>query len=449
MSEIVTTRELDRNGDDGPAIEINQLSKLYRIGVAERAHDTLIGSMASWFRAPAGNLKRLRSLSHFDDDAAPDVLWALRDVSFEVARGEVVGIIGRNGAGKTTLLKILSQITSPTRGRASILGRVASLLEVGTGFHPELTGRENVYLNGSILGMSKSEIDSKFDAIAEFSGVERFLDTPVKRYSSGMQVRLAFSVAAHLEPEILIVDEVLAVGDAEFQAKCLGKMKSVTDQNERTVLFVSHNMAAVKKLCDRCVLLERGQVVMIGNTYDVIRRYLSAGAMTTRELSWEPGAEPGSDELKLLSVRVVDSHGEADSALATGDDIFVEVRYRINTDLTDLRIALALLNDEGVEIFVSSDFHEQGNRRQRQPGEYMSRCRIPGELLNTGKYAASIDAEIPRFSTFVQGVQVPFEIEELSNNSLGVTLASRPPGIIHPRLDWEVTRTDNFAGAQR
>ena len=260
-------------------IIVEDLSKRYRIGMVEARHDTLTGTVLAWVKQPARNLRNLRRLARFDEADSPDVVWALKDVSFAVQQGEVVGIVGRNGAGKSTLLKILSQITEPTRGEARIRGRVASLLEVGTGFHPELTGRENVYLNGTILGMRKAEIDRKFAEIVEFSGITDYLDTPVKRYSSGMRVRLAFSVAAHLDPEVLLIDEVLAVGDAEFQRKCLGKMSNVA-QSGRTVLFVSHNMAAVRVLCGRTVYLERGQVVEVGPTAEVINSYLaSAGGI--------------------------------------------------------------------------------------------------------------------------------------------------------------------------
>ena len=275
-----------------PIITVENLSKAYRIGLKEEIPDTLVGAMTSWARAPLQNWRRLRRLNTFDlsktakrngngtsvaekdrpTEEEEDIVWALRDVSFEVQEGEVVGIIGRNGAGKSTLLKILSRITEPTSGRAVIRGRVSSLLEVGTGFHPELTGRENIYMNGTILGMTKREIDRKFDEIVDFSGVEKFLDTPVKRYSSGMQVRLAFAVAAHLEPEILIVDEVLAVGDAEFQKKCLGRMQDVA-KGGRTVLFVSHNMGAVEAFCKRGIELHQGRLVLDGKTTDVIAHY--------------------------------------------------------------------------------------------------------------------------------------------------------------------------------
>jgi ABC-type polysaccharide/polyol phosphate transport system ATPase subunit len=257
------------------AIKVENLSKRYRIGLKEERAETLIGAMMAWLKAPLANFRQLRQLSHFSDtdQDSDDIIWALKDVSFEVKQGEVIGIIGHNGAGKSTLLKILTRITEPTAGRAIINGQVSSLLEVGTGFHPELTGRENIYLNGTILGMSKQEVDRKFDEIVDFSGVERFIDTPVKRYSSGMKVRLAFSVAAHLEPEILLVDEVLAVGDVDFQKKCLGKMGSVAKQG-RTVLFVSHSMNAISQLCERVILIEHGKISADGKASEVISEYL-------------------------------------------------------------------------------------------------------------------------------------------------------------------------------
>jgi len=319
------------------AIRVEGLSKAYRIGLKEQQHETMLGALATWVKSPLKSFRDLRKLSSFEDistnsqpstlNSQPsDVIWALKDISFEVKHGEVVGIIGPNGAGKSTLLKILARITEPTRGRAEIHGRVGSLLEVGTGFHPDLTGRENVYLNGTILGMKKREVDARFDEIVEFSGVEKFIDTPVKRYSSGMRVRLAFAVAAHLEPEILIVDEVLAVGDAEFQKKCLGKMQDVASQG-RTVLFVSHNMSAVQGLCATCALLRKGGLVEIGPTPGVVDYYLRDNSSTNRFQRNRPvdgpvkvvyaevtGKRPGSSQKIELTVRLC-SDGERQCTL--------------------------------------------------------------------------------------------------------------------------------------
>ena len=257
-------------------IEVKDISKRYRIGLKEKLHDTFFGALASWITYPLSNLRRVQKLSKFSENVnSEDIIWALGGVSFEVKHGEVLGIIGKNGAGKSTLLKILCRITEPTSGYASLKGRVASLLEVGTGFHGELTGRENVYLNGTILGMTKREVDQKFDEIVDFSGIEKFIDTPVKRYSSGMNVRLAFAVAAHLEPEIMLIDEVLAVGDIEFQKKCLGKMGEIS-RGGKTIIFVSHNMSAVRNLCKRTILIDQGKLIYDDDSDTVINKYIGS-----------------------------------------------------------------------------------------------------------------------------------------------------------------------------
>ncbi len=313
------------------AIRAAGLGKRYRIGTAAQRHDHIRDAVVHALKAPLRNLNRLRRLSRFRDAEAdaPDVVWALRDASFEVRAGEVLGIVGRNGAGKSTLLKVLSRITRPTTGHAEVFGRVGSLLEVGTGFHPELTGRENIYLNGSILGMDRAHISRKFDEIVAFSGVEKFIDTPVKRYSSGMYLRLAFAVAAHLEPEVLIVDEVLAVGDATFQKKCLGKMEDVAGEG-RTVLLVSHNMAAVQGLCTRAILLEQGRVTAEGPSGEVVERYfrgtedgsLSDGAVDLRNHS---GRRPGS--ASALTQMRLRCDGQDTTAFRMGGPLRVEVSY--------------------------------------------------------------------------------------------------------------------------
>nr|NIS42913.1 ABC transporter ATP-binding protein [Desulfuromonadales bacterium] len=287
---------------------------------------------------PISNYRKYRSLYRFDDvdpetdaESPESVLWALRNITFEVSQGEVLGIIGRNGAGKSTLLKVLARITEPSSGRAEIRGRVSSLLEVGTGFHPELTGRENVYLNGTILGMRKKEVDRKFDEIVDFSGIEKFIDTPVKRYSSGMKVRLAFSVAAHLEPEILIIDEVLAVGDADFQRKCLDTMKRVGGEG-RTVLFVSHNMPAVTRLCNRTILLEEGRVAADGPSGAVVTRYLNSGhdSMAVRE--WPDAHKaPGGKVARLRAVRVKAKDGQMTESVDIRKPFQIEMEYDVLT----------------------------------------------------------------------------------------------------------------------
>lgn len=292
-----------------PIISVHQLSKVYRLGGRHQSADTIVGAIRSIATAPVRNLRELTRLNTFghtigdEGDSSQHTIWALKDVGFEIGEGEVVGVIGRNGAGKSTLLKVLSRITEPTAGRVEIHGRVSSLLEVGTGFHPELTGRDNVYMNGTILGMTKREIDQKFDEIVDFSGVERFLDTPIKRYSSGMQVRLAFAVAAHLEPEILIVDEVLAVGDQEFQNRCMGKMKNVASSG-RTVLFVSHNMTAVANLCERAIIMSDGRMQADGPTRDVIEEYLSSACSGLKESFVRPSDSAPESPLRIETVDV-------------------------------------------------------------------------------------------------------------------------------------------------
>jgi len=304
------------------AINVEHLSKAYRIGLKERRNETLVGAISAMVRAPLENLRNLRRLSRFDDATAEpsqtspsDVFWALKDVNFDVIHGEAIGIIGRNGAGKSTLLKILSRITEPTSGQARIYGRVASLLEVGTGFHPDLTGRENIYLNGTILGMRKREIDGQFDEIVAFSEVEQFIETPVKRYSSGMRVRLAFAVAAHLDPEILIIDEVLAVGDAEFQKKCLGKMQDVTTQG-RTVLFVSHNMSAILDLCTRSIVLDRGSVLFSGRPAAGVEKYIESVSFRA------DAGDPGGSHSLLSHVQV---NGSSSGPVQSGEAFEVNV----------------------------------------------------------------------------------------------------------------------------
>lgn len=310
-------------------VQVDNLSKVYRIGLKEDLPDTFAGAVASWLKAPARNFRRLRRLNTFTGTEpvdSDDVVVALRQVSFQVRDGEVLGIVGRNGAGKSTLLKILSRITEPTFGRVAICGRVSSLLEVGTGFHPEMTGRENVYLNGTILGMKKREIDEKFDEMVEFSGIEKFLDTPVKWYSSGMKVRLAFAVAAHLEPDILIIDEVLAVGDAQFQGKCLGKMGQVAGSG-RTVLFVSHQLGVVKSLCTRAILLDNGAIRRHGPVGDVLDEYVKSFSESATLPLRDRTDRRGSGAFRFTNVRFLDSVGNSVSALASGECLSISIAY--------------------------------------------------------------------------------------------------------------------------
>ena len=344
-----------------PAIRVENLGKQYLLGELER-YSTFRETIARAVTRPASRLfHRLHryaisapgqpsTTNHQPSTTShsPESIWALRDVSFEVKHGEVLGIIGPNGAGKSTLLKILSRITEPTTGYAEIRGRVGSLLEVGTGFHPELTGRENVYLNGSILGMSKAEIRRKFDDIVSFAGVEKFIDTPVKRYSSGMQVRLAFAVAAHLDPEILIVDEVLAVGDAEFQKRCLGKMDEVS-RSGRTILFVSHNMAAVERLCNRVIVLRRGHTLFEGDTSAAVNAYLAESAPITARFSPHHG-EGANPLFSLVSIAIYDSEGQQTTAIESGRPIQIRIRYGAKSRASHPEFAIGLYNNLGVKV---------------------------------------------------------------------------------------------------
>jgi lipopolysaccharide transport system ATP-binding protein len=416
------------------AIRVENLSKLYHIGKAQQRYDTLRDALVAPFQRLAESARHPPfAIRHLPSE---DTLWALKDVSFEVKRGEVVGIIGRNGAGKSTLLKILSRITEPTEGRAEIHGRVGSLLEVGTGFHPELTGRENIYLNGAILGMKRAEIENKFDEMVAFAEIEKFLDTPVKHYSSGMYVRLAFAVAAHLEPEILLIDEVLAVGDAAFQKKCLGKMGDVAKEG-RTVLFVSHNMGAVRRLCGRCVWLDEGRLRFQSSAEEVISRYLKEDSGTLGQRIWRTGVSNlGVDCLKVFSVSVVREDGSVASTLGAHESFYLEVCYSITVHLPHCRIGFVLSTLDSVAVFETYDTDMEGFTGQRKPGDYVMRCRVPANLLNPGDYIISINAGIPnnRNLVWVEGALM-LNIEDTS--ALGPYLSLKRVGVIRPRLTWE------------
>ncbi len=340
---------------DNYAIRVQGLSKLYRIGTLDDMSDTFGGAVLGFLKQPVSNYRKYRSLYNFDDVISDGtvsskndsgILWALRDVSFDVKRGDAIGIIGRNGAGKSTLLKVLSRITHPTHGNIEVKGRISSLLEVGTGFHPELTGRENVYLNGTILGMKKIEVDSKFDEIVEFAGVERFINTPVKRYSSGMMVRLAFAVAAHLDPEILIVDEVLAVGDAAFQEKCIGKMQDAT-MGGRTVLFVSHNMAAVSNLCSKAIYLEEGQIVKTGECGSVIEYYLSSVTKTAKTPLCERTDRNGIGDIKIMNLELLNKKEENIHNPMSGSELVIRMHYTsfANKLFRNTRVSAVIMKD--------------------------------------------------------------------------------------------------------
>jgi len=370
------------------AIRVEHLSKQYRIGKKQERYYTLRDTIADAFTAPLRWVRSRRN-GGSPNGGEEDTIWALKDVSFEVKHGEVVGIIGRNGAGKSTLLKILSRITEPTEGRVEIHGRVASLLEVGTGFHPELTGRENIYLNGAILGMSKAEIDRKFDEIVEFAEIEKFIDTPVKRYSSGMYMRLAFAVAAHLEPEILLVDEVLAVGDAAFQKKCLGKMGDVAKAG-RTVLFVSHNMAAVEGLCEKGLLLSEGRLVCFGNVSSVVSRYAATDAVSTGvvDLRNHPGRRPRHVQL-LDELRFLNEDGVSTGVIRMGERLRIQLVLNGSQELASPYVVIGFHNSFGQRIFSVSNKFGFGVIPPIV-GRTVVECEIPSIRLMPGRYSIMV-----------------------------------------------------------
>ncbi|MGI6454039.1 MAG: ABC transporter ATP-binding protein [bacterium] len=414
------------------AIRAQGVSKQYQIGVRRTQHDTLRDTLTDLMKAP---LRRFRQLSG-NVHRGQEYFHALQDVSFDVRHGEVVGIIGKNGAGKSTLLKVLSRITEPTAGRVELYGRVGSLLEVGTGFHPELTGRENIYMNGSILGMKKKEIDQKFDEIVEFSGVEKFLDTPVKRYSSGMYVRLAFAVAAHLEPEILLVDEVLAVGDAQFQKKCLGKMKDVAGQG-RTVLFISHNMQAIRSLCDRCILLSGGQIAAEGNTMEIVQKYLYSGESIQSQVVWSPDERPGNEWIRIHAIRTKNAEGEECSTVYLSEDTIVEIEYEILLEGASAQFSILLHDADGNCIFVSLSNLEKDYHGTLFPvGRYQTRCRIHGNLLNPGRYFITVNATAHGWMNAFR-IDQAVTFEALDDGILRGDYYGNYGSVIRPKLEWQ------------
>jgi lipopolysaccharide transport system ATP-binding protein len=381
------------------AISVNNVSKCFRIGVEEQVKENFAQEIVEFIKSPLQNFRKYKSLYDFNDIdpndqsswSMNDILWALRNVSFELKHGEVLGVVGRNGAGKSTLLKILSRITPPTNGEIVIEGRVSSLLEVGTGFHPELTGRENVYLNGIILGMKKTEIDRKFDEIVEFSGVSKFLDTPVKRYSSGMKVRLAFSVAAHLDPDILIVDEVLAVGDIAFQNKCLGRMQVVAGEG-RTVLFVSHNMGAISNLCTRAIWLDHGQLVAEGDVGPILGRYLKEGTNIGKTNS-DDWTHEGSGDARVKSISIEDESGSERDSFGMGDSIVVHLKIEFYEDFPSLPNDIAVLvsrADTGMNVLHITNHDDGFLNKGISKGLHEITVTIPNVMLYPASYIVSV-----------------------------------------------------------
>jgi lipopolysaccharide transport system ATP-binding protein len=420
------------------AIYAEGLSKRYRIGSQQSRYTTLRDWIAAALHTPLRHVSKL--LRAWADPAeASQYHWALRDVSFEIKHGEVVGIIGRNGAGKSTLLKIVSQISEPTEGYVQTFGRMGSLLEVGTGFHPELTGRENVYLNGAILGMKRSEIKSKFDEIVTFAEVEKFIDTPVKHYSSGMYLRLAFAVAAHLEPEILIVDEVLAVGDARFHRRCLDKMRDVSREG-RTVLFVSHNMSAVSRLCDRTILLDGGSLSLDGPTQEVVSKYLSTGRATGGMREWNnPAKAPGGEIARLHAVRVRLQEEQIADAVDIRQPIALEMEYAILRPGYVILAFFNVFNDTGVHVLELVDLDPEWRRRPRPAGRYVVTAWIPGNLLAEGLLlvSAGVTTVAPSILQFNEHEVVSFHVfDSLDGDSARGDWAGTMTSIVRPLLQW-------------
>lgn len=423
-------------------ITIRDLSKRYRIGMKNAGYRTLRESIMDGVKAPFKNLRNLRKLTKFDDTSnntnGEDIIWALKDVSFNVNEGEVSGIIGRNGAGKSTLLKILSRITEPSGGEVRINGRVSSLLEVGTGFHPELTGRENIYLNGTILGMRKNEIDRKFDEIVAFSEIEKFLDTPVKRYSSGMYVRLAFAVAAHLEPEILMIDEVLAVGDAAFQKKCLGKMGDVAKEG-RTVLFVSHNMSAVQALCNNVIWLNQGQVHDIGSAGTIVKDYMSTAVEAVPERQWnDPQTAPGNDEIRIHRIFAHPFPDEKERTLTIDQAMEIGVEFWSLKPDQDLSITFHVFTSEGALAFSTSALHNPLLRgKLLDQGLYRSLCRIPANFLNNNAYYIKLIV-VKNQTKGVFKIDEALAFEMLDSVESRGAYHGRRPGAVAPVLTWDM-----------
>lgn len=435
-------------------ITVENLSKRYFIshGGRSRASDGLRHAMQDFATAPwrAGRrfLSRIKVRpqtsegdSHGKLDLAPqseEEFWALRDVSFQVKQGEVVGVIGRNGAGKSTLLKILGRIVEPTRGRVGIKGRVASLLEVGTGFHPELTGRENIFLNGAILGMSRMEVKSKFDDIVEFAEIEKFLDTPVKRYSSGMYVRLAFAVAAHLEAEILIVDEVLAVGDTNFQRKSMGKMTEV-GRSGRTILFVSHNMAAVRSLCHSAFLLDAGKISIFSDAATAVDLYEADANRSAAHRSWSDSTAPGGLRVRLLSVRAKnESDTETERSFRRSEAVSINIAFRILGNPMRLNPHIHVFSHDGQLIFISTNLHQRDFKEIVEEGSYEATCLIPGGLLNCGQHTVSVYLikDLNDWQAYAEKA-ISFEIvdDDTGRGDYFGTWA----GLIRPSLHWTVS----------
>ena len=427
------------------AIRVDHLSKRYRIGAVQTKfrYGMFREVIMDVVRTPVRLAKAITGNGMRGSDST-SFIWALEDVSFDVEEGKVLGIVGRNGAGKSTLLKVLSRVTEPTKGNVTVRGRVGSLLEVGTGFHPELTGRENIYMNGAVLGMKRSEIERKFDEIVAFSEVEQFIETPVKRYSSGMYLRLAFAVAAHLEPEILVVDEVLAVGDAEFQKKCLGKMGDVAQQG-RTVLFVSHNMSAILRLTQEAIVLKKGRLIKRAPTQEAVDYYLSSGQAEVGERIWEAeDIPPSAAPFKPIALRLKDKNDKIVDTVRSTEPVTLELEYQLDAPLTGLRVGMYLSTMRGEYVFTAFDtdntaqFEQFGTRRA---GRYFSRCNLPADFLNEGRYSLGVNASsfgVRRY--FMDETALSFNVD--ISGAPGTQWPEMRQGPVRPRLDWQIEKVE-------
>mgnify|MGYP001182296908 CR=1 FL=1 len=414
-----------------PAIQVEGLWKEYVVGHARQPHGTFYDLLASGLKAP---LRRLRQLGSAGDEAN-ERFWALRDVNFAIQPGEVVGVIGRNGAGKSTLLKILSRITAPTRGRITVRGRLASLLEVGTGFHPELSGRENIFLNGAILGMSRAEVARKFDEIVAFAEVDKFIDTPVKRYSSGMYVRLAFAVAAHLESEILIIDEVLAVGDAGFQSKCLSKMNGIAEAG-RTVLFVSHNMGAVSQLCSRALILGAGDLIADESVGQAIKTYMNIGTKKSKNNKFSRNIDP-LKKVQFLEVIIIDENGRQIESATNSSSIYIRVRYYITDWPLGAYLCLDINNEAGQCLVWSCDVFSQNEMQIVRPnGEKVVTIEVPPNLLATGIHSMVIAAYAPGKGIVFDIVEDGLTIEIIDGGSMLSAFGNHGYALTSAKLRW-------------
>ena len=414
-----------------PIISVRDLGKRYRIRSGECGRSQ---SLREELVTVANKLIRGKVWRSKSED-----FWALKDIDFDIHQGEVVGVIGSNGAGKSTLLKILSRITQPTTGEVILKGRVGSLLEVGAGFHPELTGRENIFMNGTVLGMKRADIKKKFDEIVAFSGIEKFINTPVKRYSSGMYVRLAFAVAAHLEPEILIVDEVLAVGDVSFQKKCLGKMEDVANAG-RTVLFVSHNLTAIRSLCKRAILLDKGQIQRDDRASKVVQLYLKSDDQINSQKVWQDRERPGNQSFKLNSVKLKNSEGLEVSHINISEDAYIEISYDVIIEDTKICFSLVLFSADGTCVFSSlSNLETEFYNKKLKLGKYIAKCQIYNNLLNQGEYYISIIGFSSNWTEPFRENNV-IHFQAVDDGILKRDYFGNFGGYIRPRLQWKTLK---------